>query len=139
MSKVTWKIINQAKWNYSLNIVFKVRTKDGNVITGPQDPLYPISNAYSDFLVDEIVHISTCSTKVTKHIERQNESMFISPYISSNIENIISALKTPIGFDGVLTRFIKSVSQCISKHLSLIMNLSITIGTYLKGLDLQHQ
>lgn len=130
--KTTWKIINQSKQNPSPNTISKLKKGANEIVTSPQE----IANAFSDYFVDKIVPIANRGAKVTKHIDRRNNSMFLAPCIPSDVEAIISSLKNTnsVGYDEISTKVVKFTSQYISSHLSHIINLCISTGIYPDGL-----
>lgn len=126
-SKATWQIINDVRHNLPRQPIDKIKV-DGELTTNPDT----IANAFNNYFVDKIVPLSGSGLNVTQHITSSNNSMFMAPCLPSDVYNIISGLRNTasVGYDGITTKIVKCVNDCICSHLSHIINLCITTGTF---------
>ncbi|KAI5644655.1 hypothetical protein NE865_03307 [Phthorimaea operculella] len=122
-----WQIINRSKHNRPKEFISRLRLND-TYITDQQK----IADSFNDNYVNKVTrHPGTGSNVDLNHISCPN-SMFMQPSSPSDILNIIRSLKnkSSVGYDEISTKVVKHVADCIAPHLSYIINLCISSGTF---------
>lgn len=126
-SKTTWDIINKNKTNIPKDIIDSLKI-DNKYVNNPQE----IANSFNNFFVDKIQPINSSNSNTNIKINKCNNSIFMAPSTPQDVLKIIKDLKNTnsVGHDEVSTKVLKYVADIICVHLSFIINLCISTGTY---------
>lgn len=130
-SKTTWQMINKVRPNLPREPIEKIKIQNIS-ITNPTE----IASTFNNYFVDKVKPILGAGKKVTSLINHRPNSMFLAPSTPLHVSKIINGLKhtKSVGYDEISTKIVKEVNRQICHHLSHIINLSITNGTFPKDL-----
>lgn len=133
-SKTTWDVINKTRYNIPKEPILKIKNDNNEYVTDPTE----IANLFNNYFVDKVEPVRGAGNKVTANISHCERSMFMAPCLPHHIDKIINSLKNKnsTGSDEVTTKIIKAVKEYICSHLSFLINLSITTGTFPQGLKM---
>lgn len=129
--KTTWDIIKASKYNVPRNPITKIQLNN-ETISDPQQ----IANTFNKYFIEKVTPIIESGNNVTSHILNRKNSFFMPPCVPHDIIKIINSLKntSSVGYDQISTKVLKFVAVEISPHLSHILNLSISAGTFPESL-----
>lgn len=137
-SKATWKVINDAKYNYPNEGIEKLIIND-EVLTDPKT----MANAFNDYFADIVKNTdnnfySDSTRSYSSNLTFNTKSIFMPPTIPPDILNIITSLRNTnsAGYDGITTKIVKDVATLIAAPLSYIINLCIEHGIFPEKLKL---
>lgn len=135
-SKATWDVINKTRICTPKESIVKIKCNNNidKYLLNPTD----IANQFNDYFINKIESIPDHGINVTDKICHQVKSMFLAPSVPQHVKNIINNLKNSksTGFDQISTKIIKAVNEIISPHLSYLINLTISTGTFPEDLKL---
>lgn len=125
--KTSWKIINNSKHVVPRQNITKIKFNN-KIITSPQK----IANVFNNYFIEKVIPIQGSGNKASSQINNSEKSFFMPPCIPQDVLQIIRSLNNTnsVGHDGISTNIIKSVSSEICVHLSHLINLSISTGTF---------
>lgn len=126
-TKMAWRIINKTKLNRPKEYLQKIKVNNSDI----SDPKL-IANAFNDYFINKTSSITQNVESKNCHIISRSTSMFMSPCTPADVFKIIKGLKNKrsVGYDGVSTKVIKYVADCLAPHLSYLINLSISEGVF---------
>ena len=131
--KLIWKELRKLVACRSKNRHIAEIIEDGDHITNPKDIAQCFNNYFSKIATNLCNSLPPSDMDPLSFINRNSESLILSPVTSDEVANIIMSLKnTRQGINSISVKVLKFSRHIISQPLSHIINMSFNIGIFLE-------